>query len=414
MAISIGRVGMTTPTLNDPTSLNLDGDQIAMSGLMQSTSVAQAIVLRDQIRGLANNVDEPVVPILFPSGYETYEGLYRIDTASASVPAGDGARGIVRWQLTATRVGSYQAPFVESRVVVAVLSNAHGVTATNARGEVGAPGVNLTEYSPQSGSLGLSTTDIITGADGAVFVASYDPSAMTNGTGVVRYTTTLPVWYYGGCRITAAGDIVVGRQCVDSPTSWSMTNGLVRISASSTVGYFDIEWYDGSQWDTVKTFVMTELVAAVDCSGFHHLTILRNGPEACTIRLGVNNGGGYTATADVTIRRGSRWVLVTITDVIQRKWGVKRGAVEAATALTGGIRATSNDAAGNRYLLAIPVATTNDLVNGKVNPTNVAYRTLVGIGCEVAGSSASGNFTAQLQLYRFLGQAFEVARVVGR
>ncbi len=412
MTVSIGRVGMAAPLLSDPTSIQHDPDEkVRFTGITRSTSKAQAIVLRDQLRGLGGNIDEPIVPILFTdSGLATYQGLYQIDSVSSTMEAGDAALWIVRWQMQATRVGSYQAPFVESRIVVATLTNGHGITGTNARGEVGAPGANLTEYSTSPLNT-LSTNDIITGADGAVFVATFDPTAYTNQSGVVRYTTTLANWYYGACRIIAAGDYVIGRQCVDSPTSWSMNNGLVRISASATTGYFDVEWYDGAQWDTAKTFVMNELVSAADCNGFHHLTILRNGPEATTIRLGISNGASATATADVTIR----WISVTMTDALPtRTWGIKRGTAEAATALTGGIRATSNDASGNRYLLSIPLATTNDLVNGKVNPTATAYRTLAGIGCEVGGTGAAGNFVAQLQLYRFIGQAYEVAKVVGR
>jgi hypothetical protein len=85
-----------------------------------------------------------------------------------------------------------------------------------------------------------------------------------------------------------------------------------------------------------------------------------------------------------------------------------------ATAITAGIRATSNDASGNRFLLAIPVGTTNDLVTGGVRLTTAATRALVGIGSEVGGSGASGSFTAQNQVYRFLGATFETVNVVGR
>jgi hypothetical protein len=130
----------------------------------------------------------------------------------------------------------------------------------------------------------------------------------------------------------------------------------------------------GSAYDTAKTFKINGAATAGDVNGFHHMAVLRNGPEATTVRLGLKNPGGQTANADVTIRRGSRWVQVLITSAIVDTWGIKRASNEAATAITAGIRATSNDASGNRFLLAIPVGTTNDLVTGGVRLTTAATR----------------------------------------
>ncbi len=138
MAFSIGRVGASTPTLNMPTSIGFDGDNVQMSGLFRSSSAAQAIVVRDQLRGLAGNVDEPVVPVFFDSTYATLNGLYRIDSVSVDMQPGDGAQWIVRWQVSAFRVTTYQSPIIESRIVVGLLTNAHGVVNTTARCEFGA------------------------------------------------------------------------------------------------------------------------------------------------------------------------------------------------------------------------------------------------------------------------------------
>ncbi len=422
MTITIGRVGASSPTLEDPQQIRFDGDTLRVTGITRSTSAAKAIVLRDQIRGLGRNIDEPVVPIRFSSStYDSLEGMYRIDAAGSDMQAADGALWDVRWEIQATRVMSYQQPFSESRCVVACLQNSHGITTANAAGEVGAP-VSTTEVYPNTPSA-YDSTDTLTGADGSVFVGGLLTSVYTSLTTpvVFRYSTPLANWYIGGCRIQMAGDYVVGRQCVDSPTNWQLDNGLVKISASATAGAFDVSWYDGSQWDTAKTFAVFGPTAGT-VSAFHHVGILFNGIERSTIRLGLSNSGGYTAFADVTIRRGSRWVQVAVLSELYESWGVKRSSVEAATAITGGIRATANDAAGNRYLLTCTgygggnttTGTTNDLVNGSVRRSVTVARALLGIGCEVGGSGATGKFTAQNQIYRFYGQAFETARVVGR
>ena len=411
MAFSMGRVGVAAPLLNMPTSVNFTGDAIKLSGVFRSTSAAQAIVVRDQIRGLADNVDEPVVPFAFDSTYATLNGLYRIDGSTVDMQAGDGAQWVVRWQVDAMRVNTYQSPMIESPFVTGVLTNAHGVVVGTVRSEFGSP--TVTEVSPNSATY-LDTVDTLTSADGSVDVLGYKPAAFATGQGVFRRAVALTSWYNGGCKIVAAGDTVIGRQVVDSPTSWSMTNGLVTVSASASAGQFDVAHYDGSQYDTAKTFKINGSTTAGDVSAFHHLAVLRNGPEATTVRLGLQNPGGQTASADVTIRRGSRWVQVLITSGVSDTWGIKRSSAEAATELTGGIRATANDASGNRFLLAIPVGTTNDLANGGVRLTAADTRVLVGIGSEVAGSGASGSFTAQNQIYRFLAATYETVVVVGR
>jgi len=413
MTVSFGRVGFAAPTLNDPTSMTLDGEDVTFTGVQRSTSAAQAVVLRDQIRGLNDNVDEPVVPVFFSdAALDSYEGLYRIVSASASVAAGDVSSWVVRWTIRATRSQSYQQPFVESRCVFPVITNSHGITTATALCTVGTPGAAVTEVSYSDGTISLFT--FYTSEDGSVMVADAVPGSWTGDTGVFRWATSLPTWYYGGSRIKVNGDIVVGRQCVDTPTSWSIENGLVKVAASSSAGFFDVSHYDGSQYDTAKTFVLDERTAAsIPATGFHHVSVLRNGPEACTLRLGVQNNGGYAVNCDVTIRRGSRWVELVVTSG-PLKWGIRRGTAEAATSITGGIRATSNDASGNRYVLSMPNAFTSDLVAGLIYPTSASSRMFLGIGCEVAGTSAVSPSTALAQVYRFIGQTYEVARVVGR
>lgn len=423
MTVSIGRVGYSAPTLTDPQQVRFDGELLRLSGITQASTTALSVVLRDQIRGLADNVDEPVVPIVFSSStYASYSGMYRIISAASDMPAGDADNKFVRWDVAATRVGSYQQPFSESRCVVACLANSHSITTTNAAGEVGAP-TPATEVYPNN-SANFDSGGTITGADGVVYVAGLKTSVYTGLTSPAIFRWSAPVanWYIGGCRVQVAGDYVVGRQCVDSPTSWQIDNGLVKISASATAGAFDVAWYDGSQWDTAKTFAIFGNTVAGTISAFHHVGVLRNGIEAATIRLGLSNPGGVTAFADVTVTRGSRWVKVVVQSEIYDTWGVKRTSVEAATSLTGGIRATANDAAGNRYLLTCTgyggghgtTGTTNDLVNGSVRRSVIVSRALLGIGCEVGGSGAASPFNAATQMYRFYGQAFETARVVGR
>ena len=417
MTITIGLVG-ASPTLDDPQSIQFDGERLRLSGLCRASSLANAAVLRDQLRGLGDNLDEPVVPILFSdSTHDPLDGLYRIDGVSVRMSETDAAMGDVAWDLQATRVTNYQSPVCESRVVMTKVSNAHGLSST-IRHEIGLPYIS-SEVFPQATYDPASFGTLNTGDGGAVtYLCHYpvgsgnNPFEAANGVGALQWTTSLSTWYSGSCRITVNGSTVIGRQAVDTPTSWQLSNGLVRISASATAGRWDVQWYDGSQWDAaIKFLPFLDSIRVAD--GFFHVGILRNGPEACTIRLGVSNTGGITCNADLTIRRGSRWVSVLFSGSATLS-GIKADSTTACTAVTGGIRATSNDAGGNRFILASPAAFTSDLVNGSVRLTSASARGLFGIGCEVGGSGAASPYTAAAQILRFFGPVHETVRVVGR
>jgi hypothetical protein len=94
--------------------------------------------------------------------------------------------------------------------------------------------------------------------------------------------------------------------------------------------------------------------------------------------------------------------------------------VEAATALTGGIRATANDASGNRYIIAgagngaaYPIV--NDLVNGGLYISGTSAVSMqVGIGCEILGSSATTPNVGARVLDQYFAVTNEVVRVVNR
>jgi hypothetical protein len=414
MAVTIGRVG-ASPTLDDPQSIDFDGERLRVAGLHRAATVVDAMVLRDQLRGLAGNVDEPVVPVLFTdSSLDALEGLYRIDAVQVRMSETDAAFGDVSWQLQATRVVSYQAPVLESRLVAGWLSNAHTLSSTVVRMEWAVP-VPTTEVFPQTTTTHTGT--LTTGDGGSITYLHYNPPAVapsplgTSGVGSIQWTTTLAAYYSGSCIVTVNGATVVGRQAVDTPTSWRLSNGLVRVDAAAS-GTWDISWWTGSAWSTAKSFRPFSFVGN-NSTAFAHMSVVRNSPEAATIRLGVTNTNGFTLTADLTIRRGSRWVTVNLTG-FEENWGVRRTSAEAATAVTGGLRATSNDAAGNRYLIASHLPYTQDLVNGATWATTDTTRALFGIGCEVGGSGASAPFTASDQFLRWFCPVWETVTVVGR
>ena len=125
----------------------------------------------------------------------------------------------------------------------------------------------------------------------------------------------------------------------------------------------------------------------------------------------------------MTLRRGSRFVECvyhwTGSAVILR---VGRNVTEASsvmdtpTGATGplGIRATSNDGDGNRFVVGTNVAHTNDLTNGTLVTTAAANVHRFFIGSEIGGTGAAANDDdTDLQL-QWVGQFNERTRAVLR
>jgi len=422
--ITIGRVGVTVP-LTAPQQMQLTGDELRMSGVTVAATIAAGLALRDQIRGLRDNIDEPVVPIQWPAGYERWDGFYRVDDTTAQLDRGDGKLAVVRWQVTCTRATNSAAPVCESRCVMTHLVNAHSLSTSENRFVRGVP-----MPASEMELWGLSTSPTLaTGDGGSVYqLNSFHPATWsppyTSSTGVViqQFTTTLAAWYAGACTISIGGQVVVGRQAPDVPTTWELSNGLVRVVASATAGRWDIQWFNAGAWTTIKTFQPFSYIGN-NTTGFLHIGVLRNSPESATIRMGLTMASvAYGVTVDLTIRRGSRWVDVSFVSKQDAQWGVRRTTAEAATAMTGAIRATNADADGLRYLLTGPASPQWDLTNGAFWLTTADYKALFGIGIgdgvgnyNVGESGGTGTpLNTHAQVYRWYGRVAETVTVVGR
>jgi hypothetical protein len=69
----------------------------------------------------------------------------------------------------------------------------------------------------------------------------------------------------------------------------------------------------------------------------------------------------------------------------------------SCTSITGGLRRTSNNAAGNRELLVSKDGTTITTGTGRIAQASPAASFLWAIGCEIGGSGSAGIDTAANQ-----------------
>jgi len=137
--ITIGRAGVAVPLI--VTSWDTDGpNMVKVSGLIRdATSVDQLTSTRDQILGLANNPDEPEVPVAWDLD-DSQTGFYRVLGASVgSEPRRImDTNSVLEWSVDLERVDGYQAPLTEVLRVGAIRTN--GLSYTNGVAVTGLPG----------------------------------------------------------------------------------------------------------------------------------------------------------------------------------------------------------------------------------------------------------------------------------
>lgn len=429
MALTIGRAGIDVD-LTSPRTWNTNGDLVDFEvtvypdGASAATRVEEQTILVEQLTGMVGSPDTPVVPVTWDA-WPAVDGFYEIVDLDLSM-VGAALAG-APWQLAGSlrRVSAFASPAVESRLLHARRSGT-AVSAGNADPLVGVPG-EATVYQRANVGLGGLTSRACAlpdgSAGGSVLVQVWaDTDAQADATWQVEPAD----FYEGACQINrglAAGisagtRAILGRQtpgALNPNTGWVMGNSLVSVLPSQaiggTAGTLTILSYAGSAYESaqeISLFISSSNPASDAPSTFSGLSILRNAPEACTVRL-----GGYTAdaayfTLDLTVRRGDRLVQGLLRSSLEGYLlvGPTSGTYSA---LTGGAQRSTNDADGNR-LVVCSADTVN--ANGQADTAGTATVLDFGIGHNIGGSSATGIETAQALANQYAAITSERAGIV--
>jgi hypothetical protein len=166
---------------------------------------------------------------------------------------------------------------------------------------------------------------------------------------------------------TMHGDAAI----IDNTTPGAGGAGSGGTSADYAIEVFDP---DAGAWQTKVYNVTTGGATPTSLGIAKAVTVLRNSPETCAVRVHTSNQNGVYV--DFTIRRGS-WVVEGFvanghTAAGNQQFGFKRRVIEAATVETGGLVATANDADGHKYRIFTPDAHTADTTKGGVYLTTAA------------------------------------------
>lgn len=388
VATSAGGDGLTLPS-HDPAKW--DGDTVTFVCDLAADTVADALALRSQVLGYDLNPDEKVVAITSTQD-SSIDGFYEVlevnvdDVVGTHILGGSGSQATV----VARKITGWQAVRSELICDGAARTNSHSIAIGSTFPLVGAP-VGAFQATPK-----FATTTTLTGEDGAVPVW-YQSSPTT-------YKVT-PSWliaaanaYKGGCRLEVSHDsgstwrTVVGRQPRNLPTYWRASNSLVRVTATTTANKVElsVEHHDGTQWETAKVWQLTA-DTSYTALAFAPTSLACFKNAADEVRVQVGAGTTDRITLDVRLRRGSRVVECAYAHPTVTALGVRRGTNEAATALstTCGLRATSNDAGNNKYVVATPSTLAgSDTTIGAIRATTNLFR--FGLGIAIGGTVGTG------------------------
>jgi hypothetical protein len=373
MSMTIGWASFTTDPMRG--SLSVNGNTVSFAAYMGATSLNECKARIQQLSGLVDNPDEPVIPFTCTAD-STLDGFYRVRSMQIDPLDRYTATGQCRFSTTLERVLPYYRPTFETVVRTVLRTNSHGVTTPAG---VAANWYTTGSYPIESDAstyISFTGSTTLTTEDGSVIVGTVAaPLAVTSWT-----TYTRPADFYKGmARIEiqygSTWYPIHGRQVPSGVGgNWRINNGYVRAyPAQSTAKYgLKVETYRSGSWYGTE-FTRCNIVASAVSSysdltggvgGYGEPTIVVNSPSMVTVSL-------WLATQYpimFTLRQADTWVEVTIPTSAQS--GMGPSSAIAGTAFTGGVRATANDANGLRNLLSTTNVTDTAAAAGAIKVSN--------------------------------------------
>lgn len=359
-------------------TLKLSGQESVPSANEIATTSARLEAIRADMAGLVGSF----VPVTF-SDKTGLNGYYTIVDSSADLQNWEGETQTLTWQLDLNRVGTDFEIDIESRLTGTTRNNMFSLAGVRWH----SPSIGHYSYFSAIGNTPTVVRRV--GQDGTHVVYLNLPTTQT----------TIPRW---GCSV---GNYLNGRTFFldqnsieragilfsnGSPTSWTLSNGLLNINPlTSAGGVLNIASYTSGSasfrpknWDI--QYAGTSLGQPLSVS------LLRNEPEMIVVRLLWGTATLVRVTGDLTLRRGARHVELWMQAQVSGQFKVVRSNAEIASSAANGsyITASSNDSDGNKYIIGSALTTTPDLVNGGLSSSASVLNMDAMIGAVIGGTSA--------------------------
>ena len=377
----IGRVYLSeTYTLSEQHNAGTKERSIQISGQDFTTwrSHTDTDVRRSQedVLGLADQL----VWVVFQNKTEQ-NGYYQVHDVGADLLEWPGEARSFNWSFILKKFGPDSAVDLESRLGAAVRSNNFALTGERWH----APPIG--HYAYFTGSTLPASTMSRTSQDGAISVYRGIPAAINP-----RWGSPVASYAGGRVRILTDGYERNGTVLRATATNWELSNGLVRVLHLTSNGMLQISSWGGAAWET-KAWHIARGGATTSLGTFDQMSVTRNDPELCTVRLMKNASPGRTLV-DLTLRRGSRFVEVYVQTDTASTLGAYLQTTEAASdqTATGYVTASGNDADGNRFIVGssktVTYTTNQGISKAAVTGLDMYIGSVVDGGSAVAGDAA--------------------------
>lgn len=370
MTTTIGRVSLTSAPYNQSHS----GDRLSFSIDITGYSLTVAKVLRQQLLGLADNADEPVIPLTW-SDESDLDGFYRVLGVSVDPTIVHLRDGTMRCQIDLERVGGgYARPAFEVPYAVGTLTNPHGLTGGR---HLGIPATTA----DWSALTGITTRSTSTGNVYWLYTKSGTSGELDPG--VLSYFVAPASYYVGACVVEqSVGGTwypVIGDQVSLQLDLWRISNGIIRLTpqATSPRSYLFERW-NGSAWVTISSLERGAYVslayadqqaASADPSTASTGAvpyITKNGPDSVAVVIPQKGG----ASESISIHRGNEYARFYMSEIdlgSSALWMGSASVIAMSDVTYGGYSTASIN--GYRLGIATPVANDVDTVNGRVKWT---------------------------------------------
>lgn len=340
------------------------------------------------------------VPVIFGDKTDL-NGYYRVASAGADAINWNGETATADWTLALERAGADTEVDVESRLTGGVRVN--NFSAVGSRWH--APPIGHDSYWSGTGSTPSVVTR--TGADGAMTVYLGLPTPC-----IPRYDCPVGSYLNGRTRFTDTNGIErTGISFPTTATGWTLHNALVRVTPIASLGILSVDAWTGGAWQAKNWDIQ---LGGVSVGAPKTVSLLRNEPEIIVLRLLWSRSPGRV-TADITLRRGSRFAELYVQAEVAATLKIVRGTTEIGASGGSGayVTANANDGAGNRYIVGSALTNTADTAIGGIS--RAATTTLDAFVGVVAGGSGavSGDLAADL-FNQYCSAAAELVQAVRR
>lgn len=360
--------------LADATNANTGERAVRLEGIETTPSYAVATVeaRQEDVMGLLGRT----VPMVFQRK-TSYNGYYVVTDTNAELEKWVEGPAQTRWSIAAVYIGPDSQVDIESRLANVVRANDFVLAGERWH----APSIG--HYSYQVGSTVPSLVSR-TSADGAITVYRSIPTA-TNP----RWGATPANYALGRARVLQGGLERTGLGATLTPTGWELNNALVRIRPATNAGTtLAVAAWTGGAWQSkdwdIRVAGTTMLPAHIIAA-----SLLRNDFEMVVLRLVVQMPADSSRKLlDISLRRGSRfmegYLQVASSSTLVATPDVLETATDNHTA--GWMRATSNDAAGNRFVAGSARTFTAETNGGITKATTTTLDFFIGV--EAGGTGA--------------------------